>query len=98
MMIFHYILSDDRNQYTSTTATHPHILLHLILCKRLIKSLLVTVRYHIDGFTNQHHFAYDIYLLSYLALYFLSIFTELLVHKATASMLLVVLIPESNVC
>ena len=64
----HYHLSDEIDQYDSTTATHICILLQFLLTKGVISPLLTTVWYHTYCCANQYHFAYYIYLLSFLGL------------------------------
>ena len=49
MAKFHYRLSDESDQDTSTTATHLHILLWFIFTKKMISLLLTTKWYHMDG-------------------------------------------------
>ena len=65
---FHSRLSDESDQDANTPATHLHILLQFILTKGLIDPFLTTMWDHTDGCPNQYRFAYDIYLLTILAL------------------------------
>ena len=52
---FRSCLSDESYQYASTTATHPHIILRLLLSKGFMDSLLKTVWDHTAGYANHYH-------------------------------------------
>ena len=66
----HHHLSDENNHDSSTTEMNFCILPQFILSKYFISSLLKTMWYHMNGYTNNYHCTSAIYLLSSLALYF----------------------------
>ena len=67
---FNSSLSYEIVQDYSTTATHIQIIIHFLIYKGFIYSLLTTVWYHTYGCTKQYFCASDIYLLSLLLSYF----------------------------
>ena len=69
MTQFHSRLSDESDQYASTTAMHLHIILHFLLSKGFIASLLTTMRDNTYVFIKQYSCASTIYLLSRLGLF-----------------------------
>ena len=65
---FHYCLSDEIYQDNSTTATHISNIIQFLFPKGFIASLLTTIWYHTYGCANHNCCAYDIYILSFIAL------------------------------
>ena len=65
---FHSRLSDESDQYASTTTTHLCIILQFFLTRQMISPFLITIWYHTDGCANKYRCESDIYLLSCLAL------------------------------
>ena len=68
MVQFSSHLLYESDQDTSTNATHLCILLHLIISNGFIDSYLKTMLDHIYGCEKQYSCAYDIYVLSCIAL------------------------------
>ena len=70
MAQFHYILSNESDQYASTTETHICILLQFLFRTGMIAPFLTTMWYHTYGCAKHYRFAPAIYLLSCLDLEF----------------------------
>ena len=68
MAQYHSRLSDGSDQDDTTIETNLLILLQFLLSKGFIASFFATMWYHMDGFTNHYHCAYDVYLLSHIDL------------------------------
>ena len=70
MAQFHYSLSDESDQDSSTTATHLCIVIQFILANKTIYPYFTTIWDHTNGCANRYRCETAIYLLSCLALEF----------------------------